>query len=308
MIHNTPEQLFTARPNDTTLNKILNFPITRIFICTIAFIAIVFVQEMLGFAGLYVPYGIATYIFQGFSSLLVFVLFMLIFHLYTRLVEERHAVELSTFGAVKETFWGIGIGATLMLVVALVMYLLGNYSVVSSGNYKALWEGLVLFWPAAFLEELLMRALLFKVVEEYLGSIWALVISALMFGILHLTNDNATWFSCMAIALEAGILLGATYMLTRRIWLSQGLHFAWNFVQTAVLGFAVSGNQMNSFLEVEISGSEWITGGSFGAEASIIAIVLCTATGFLVLRKAFLEKQFVLPRWRRKKYVIISEE
>ena len=85
--------------------------------------------------------------------------------------------------------------------------------------------------------------------------------------------------------LEAGIFVGRNVCLRGAFGCRRGLHFAWNFVQNCCVGFAVSGNQMNSFgsrnFRQRVDWAEVL------AEASIIAIVLCTATGFLVLRKAF---------------------
>ena len=92
-----------------------------------------------------------------------------------------------------------------------------------------------------------------------------------MFGLLHIGNANATWFSSAAIALEAGILLGALYMLTRRLWAVIGFHAAWNFMQGWVFDIPVSGNKTPALVRADISGSDWMTGGAFGLEASVPA-------------------------------------
>jgi uncharacterized protein len=97
----------------------------------------------------------------------------------------------------------------------------------------------------------------------------ALVISGLVFGLLHVANPNATLLAGLAIAIEAGILLGGVYMLTRRLWLAMGLHLAWNLTQGGVYGVAVSGHAMDGLLESALSGPAWLSGGAFGAEASV---------------------------------------
>lgn len=80
-------------------------------------------------------------------------------------------------------------------------------------------------------EELVFRGVVFRVLEEWLGTWVALVLASLLFGGLHLTNPDATLWGAVAIALDAGTLLTACYVLIRRLWLAIGLHFGWNFLQ-----------------------------------------------------------------------------
>src|SRR3546814_4514721 len=86
-----------------------------------------------------------------------------------------------------------------------------------------------------------MRGVIFRLIERWLGSWIALAISAALFGAGHLANPNASWFAAVCIALEAGIMLGAIYMVTRRLWAAVGIHAAWNFTQGGIYGIAISG-------------------------------------------------------------------
>jgi hypothetical protein len=126
-----------------------------------------------------------------------------------------------------------------------------------------------------------------------------LVISAVVFGFLHLIYPNATLVAAVAIALEAGILLAAAYVLTRRLWLAIGIHFAWNFTQGGIFGVAVSGNQARGLLQSTLTGPELLSGGAFGAEASLFAILVCLAAGVYLLWRAWRKGSFVTPFWRR---------
>ena len=124
-------------------------------------------------------------------------------------------------------------------------------------------------------EEILFRGVLFRWFDEMWGFAGALIVSALVFGLVHITNDNATWWSSLAIAIEAGLLLGAAYKWSGTLWLPIGIHWAWNFSQGNIFGFEVSGNEAGpSLLHAQVEGPEWITGGAFGAEASVIAVVV----------------------------------
>ena len=147
----------------------------------------------------------------------------------------------------------------------------------------------------------MLRGLFFRLVEAWLGSWAGLILSAVLFGALHLGNDNATLLAGAAIALEAGVMLAALFMVTRRLWAVIGLHAAWNFAQGGVFGIAVSGNAVNGLLVPRISGPEWLTGGAFGAEASLPAVVICTAFGGAMLVLAARRGQFMPPVWVRRR-------
>ena len=103
---------------------------------------------------------------------------------------------------------------------------------------------------------------------------------------MHISNDNATLWSSLAIAIEAGLLLGAIYKYSGTLWMPIGVHWAWNFSQGNIFGFKVSGTDAgSSLLYSDVSGSEWLTGGAFGAEASVIAVVVGAAvSAWLVWR------------------------
>jgi hypothetical protein len=128
-----------------------------------------------------------------------------------------------------------------------------------------------------------MRGIVFRILEQSLGSWLALALSAVIFGALHLLNHGATLLNAGAVMLEAGILLAAAYMLTRRLWLCIGIHFAWNFTQGGIFSAAVSGGTTRGLLQAKLVGAEWLTGGAFGVEASAVAVVVCFSAAVLLL-------------------------
>jgi hypothetical protein len=150
-------------------------------------------------------------------------------------------------------------------------------------------------------EELLFRGVLFGSVEHWLGSWAALVVSSLVFGLTHLMNPQGTLEGALFIAVEAGILLGAAYMLTRQLWLSIGFHMAWNYTQSAIFSSIVSGNEaQQGLIRSTVSGPEWLTGGDFGVESSVLALVFCTTTGIVMLVMAARRGRIVSPVWKRQ--------
>jgi hypothetical protein len=98
-----------------------------------------------------------------------------------------------------------------------------------------------------------------------------------LFGLLHAANPGATPVSTVAIALEAGALLGVAYSASGSLWLPIGLHSGWNFTEGGVFGTAVSGGQSHGLIESVLSGPTLVTGGTFGPEASVIAVAVCLA-------------------------------
>jgi hypothetical protein len=93
------------------------------------------------------------------------------------------------------------------------------------------------------------------------------------------------------------VMLGAAYMLTRRLWLAIGIHAAWNFTQGEVWDVPVSGTFVRGLVEAELSGPPLLSGGQFGLEASLIAMILATAFGSYLLYRAIREGQLVQPMW-----------
>ena len=108
-------------------------------------------------------------------------------------------------------------------------------------------------------------------------------------------NSHATVFGAVAIALEAGILLGACYLLTRRLWMAIGVHIAWNFVQGGIFGIGAG----RGLIKARLTGPDLLTGGAMGIEGSVVAVVLCAASGLAVLVAVRRRGLIVPPCWRR---------
>jgi len=125
----------------------------------------------------------------------------------------------------------------------------------------------------AVTEELLFRGLALQALERLCGSWPALAITSVLFGLVHLANPDASLWSSFAIAVEAGVLLGASFLWRRNLWLTIGLHFAWN-TAVGLIGIPVSGHPANGLLVTRPTGPDLVTGGDFGIEASIVPIVV----------------------------------
>lgn len=219
---------------------------------------------------------------------------------FERKVERREDAELAMPGAPCEAVAGLTGGFALFTAMVGMTALLGGLEIDGVRGLGRFWSMASLSIASGLFEELLFRGVLFRQVERALGSWGALSVTSAFFGLAHLANPGATWFAAVAIAFEAGILLGAAYMLTRRLWLAVGLHAGWNFTQGWVFSVPVSGGKApEGLLIVQRHGPDWLTGGAFGLEASAVAMAVATAAGCVLLWVAWRRGRFVRPMWAR---------
>lgn len=278
------------------LRKIIQFPLTRIIIALVAVaVALIIVQIVVtrGAAGM--PAGGRRWLLVLLGVPAVHFVYIG----YVRLIERREVRELSFAGAGRELGLGVLLGVAMMTLSVLLLWLAGFYAV--EGLQSPLVSGAILAASiqSGYIEEVMFRAILFRITEEGLGSWWALAVSSAIFGLAHITNPNATWVSSAAIAIEAGVLLGAVYMLTRRLWAVAGTHFAWNYTQGGVFGVSVSGMPVEGMVQSRLVGPQWISGGEFGIEASALTVAICLGVAALILRAAIRKGELVAPFWRR---------
>ncbi|MEU5259185.1 CPBP family intramembrane glutamic endopeptidase [Amycolatopsis sp. NPDC021455] len=213
-----------------------------------------------------------TLFFGGLTAVLAVVVYRWV----VRRTEHRPVVELARPGAGPALGRGALAGVAMFGLVIANIALLGDYEIRGWGSVPAA-VGLVGFMAAAAVtEELLFRGILFRIVEERTGTGIALVLTGVLFGMVHLFNADATLWGAIAIAIEAGGMLTAAYVATRKLWLPIGLHFGWNFAAAGIFGTVVSGNGTpQGLLDAVTSGPVAITGGKFGPEGSLYSVLFC---------------------------------
>jgi len=216
---------------------------------------------------------------RGMVTVLVAAAMVGLYALFVKWFEKHPAADVPLNRLAAETGKGVAVGLGVFVLVVGVMMAFGCYRVLATGsNWQAVVSALFMFLIVAVGEEILARGVLFRWIDERWGFWVALMVSALLFGFMHAANDNATVWSSIAISIEAGLLLGVTYKWSGTLWMPIGLHWAWNFAQGNIFGFAVSGGDAGSSLLIpEVAGPEWLTGGAFGAEASVISVVVGAA-------------------------------
>ena len=204
--------------------------------------------------------------------------------------------------ALRRLLWGLVGGTIIFSVAVAIAAAMGIYRIVGIGSLNGLLPALIAsaLFPAVS-EEMLFRGVLFRWIEEFGGSWAALLLTSCVFGAAHLMNPNASTIAAVGIAFEAGVMLGAAYMLTRSLWLPMGLHAAWNFTQGEIYDIPVSGTKVDGMVDAQLSGPPLLSGNGFGLEASLIAIVVATAFGLWLLWLAIRKGELMQPWWVRRR-------
>jgi membrane protease YdiL (CAAX protease family) len=225
---------------------------------------------------------------------------MAIYLAYARIIERREPTELALPGAGRDFAIGALIGAGLYTACAVILMALGIFKVEGLNPLTFLIPAIAMAVKSAIFEELVFRGVLLKSVEDMLGTWAGVIVSSAVFGFIHLLNPDATIGGAIYITIEAGLLLAGAYLVTRRLWMAIGFHMAWNYVQSAVFSGIVSGGvDEPGLIRNTLTGPDVLTGGSFGMERSVIALVLCTSTGIILLLIAMRRGHILPPPWKR---------
>lgn len=176
--------------------------------------------------------------------------------------------------AVQNLGLGLAVGSGIILTCFLILWA-GGWVQIRSTNWQT---GLFFSWFLFFIiqpltEEIVMRSVFQTYIHRYFGAQAGLTVSALIFGAMHAGNDSFSWIAGLEIVL-GGYLMGQLFLRTQSIWGPFAMHASWNFLQSTVLGFAVSGMGTYSVLQLDISGPNWLTGGNFGLEGSLFSLIL----------------------------------
>ena len=283
---NSQSETLSAAP--PLWRRVLTFPLVQIVVA-ILFVAI-------PFAVVSTPFNlfVTDKPLKRVGALLLAAVVLGAYWAYVRIMEKRAVSELAGTRAARELGVGLALGALLFSATVAILGALGVFQITGKNS----WQIMLAILPASILsgvlEEVLIRGIVFRILERWLGSWVALGISAVIFGVLHLLNPGATLLDAAAISIEAGVLLAAAFMLTRRLWLCIGTHVAWNFTQGGIFSVSVSGGASKGLFQSRMVGPDWLTGGAFGAEASVVALVVCLAAGIVLLILA-IKKGNVVP-------------
>jgi len=264
--------------------RFLRFPVTWLVIGLVA----------VGAASLFVGAGTVP-------ALLCTVLALFAYWAVMRFVAGRATPELAARHAMRDTLIGVGIGAGFLVISVGLIALLGGYRFTFDGaaGLAALPGLIAVAIGGAVTEELLFRGLILQATEKLGGSWIALAVSAVMFGVVHGANPDATLWSSIAITVEAGGLMGAAFLWRRSLWLVIGIHASWNGIEQAI-GIPVSGHVDPGLAITTVDGPALLTGGAFGLEASLVPVLVSIAISAVLLVAAHRRGAIVARPSRRR--------
>lgn len=212
-------------------------------------------------------------------SMTLFALFqisilMLIIYLFRKFIDNRSVVSLG-FSLKKPyvkdliigSLWGIG----MICLVFGILWITGSISIVKiSWPVKPLLFMIIPLVVAAAQEEIILRGYVLNNLMKSANKYLSLVVVSIFFSLSHAFNPNVSTAGLINIVL-AGLLLGVYYIYRKNLWFPIGLHFTWNYFQGAIFGSPISGINAPSIIELEFHGSDLLTGGDFGFEASWVS-------------------------------------
>jgi membrane protease YdiL (CAAX protease family) len=198
--------------------------------------------------------------------------------LMVRFIDRRPFVSLG-FGrenAVRDSLIGLAVGLGMMATCATILYLMGWVTWTTIGSF--------LGWPLAVAtlamllntvtQEVLVRGYVQQSIQSQFGTIAGVILSSLFFLALHLGAIGREFLPALSL-FAAGLLLASCYAVSGKLWLPIALHFGWNVLQGPVLGQPVSGQALDAGDQLlKIAGPELMTGGKFGIEGGLVAIVV----------------------------------
>ena len=234
-----------------------------------------------------------------YYELFSFVIILFLFIFWVKVIEKN---ALSSLGFVKRNWlkylgWGIMFSLLQMGVIALVYQVsgIGSFELNELSLEPILFIlGLFPFWLLqGGTEEVATRGWLLTRIAARTNLPLAIAISSSLFGFLHLGNSGVTFLSVLNIILD-GVLAGLLFIYTDSIWLVVAQHGTWNYVQGNLLGFQVSGTGADAsiFSFTMGDGPDWLTGGAFGAEGSIITTLVLLVSLVIVYRLGERKEKF----------------
>ncbi len=204
---------------------------------------------------------------------------MLVVWIFLKLVDKEKFIDigLKLRNKIKSFWTGFAIGAFIMFFGFGLLKILGEINIQNIDlDLDQILISIMIFVLVSLTEEILFRGYILRNLMYSFNNYIALLISAVLFSLMHGLNPNIDLIGSINIFL-AGILLGITYIHTKNLWFPIALHFSWNFFQT-ILGFNVSGQNTYSVFKLSIPEKNLLNGGAFGFEGSIISLIAILIT------------------------------
>lgn len=264
-----------------SLGRVILYPILILIGGVVFTLPLWFVTGVFGIpqAGLALQVGGVSLVQLTLTAVTILV----VTYLARRFIDKKSLATLgfsSYPGWMKDLAFGVFLGFFLQLLIFLAEWVSGLLE-VKAGSW-AVWDvqtvllailaAFVGFILVGFYEELMVRGYVLQTLESGWGTIAAVILSSIIFGLLHLANPGASLMGT-ANLFVAGLFFAYGYLVTRALWLPIGLHFSWNFFEGPIFSFPVSGLRSIFLLQTSVKGPVFVTGGDFGPEAGLSGLI-----------------------------------
>lgn len=283
---------------NSLFKRVLHFPVTKIIIgisvCFSLFVVIqIFVLKPFIYS-IIVDKSIADPIIHCVSTILLLVSYYYLFRLY----DKRKITEVSLKHLPKELFGGFIFGFLTISLSIFILYLLGNYWVISITTTHYSTKFFTILVIAALVEDLFHRGLIVRELENWLGTHTAIFIGMLI-ELQHMFNPYSNLFSFF-FYLIWGFTMAMMFVYTKRIWLPFFFHLGWNFAQPFYGSNLTGTNDIGSIIQSKFTGPDLLTGGATGIEGSIFTASFLLIIGIALYYLAKKEGKIVKSKLFKK--------
>ena len=215
-----------------------------------------------------------------------------------RWYEKRPVEELSGSSFLEYGLMGFLGGILLQSLFIFFIYAGGTYLVNAVNSASVLVKPFAFALTAGFVAEIIIIGIVFRLWELQAGTLVALLTFIVLFALLHINAKGATFISVMATAMNAGLLLLASFIYSRSLWLPVFLHVGWDFAEPGIFGgINPSTSLTQSLLTSKIDGNSLLTGGVSGPQDSLPSMLFCLFLGLMFLVLAKRKGNFIVPKW-----------
>lgn len=205
-------------------------------------------------------------------------------YLYTKYIARipinKETLSFENFRPLKWTLVGI----LMTALVLLIFYLSGNLEVLQTNftiDQSIIFDNILkafgMSLAAGIIEELVFRGYLVNLLSRKYSFWIAGIIPSLLFTIIHLGAANSVLnvFQLLVAGMLVSIMFLVIYKKTGSIWNASIVHFLWNFIFfEEMIDYGTSNEPLYKLVEIDLGQNELITGGAFGIDVSIPAVII----------------------------------
>lgn len=288
--------LTISKKKNKMIKKIIEHPIIKVVISSVVIIlSVALFKEAISKPAL-AFLGTPEHLNRIIGSSISLIVMLAAYYLLIRFYLKRPFNDFPKNKVIPELGGGILMGFSAIGIVILALFLLGYYQVTGSNNFYSFVPTITYIIGGVMLEEIIFRGLLFKALETIKGTIFAVIISSIIFQIPHFMNPHEAFLPAL-LGFLFGVLHALIYANTKNLWLPIAFHMGWNIAQP-FFGTTLSGiDGFNNLLIARTEGPQLITGSAFGIEDSLLSLMVLVSLSFHYYMK--LKRRGAIIRYRK---------